>query len=148
MVQNWQYIPKQKENDHIFLFFALLFIYFLSGQTKMYLRTIKHFPGKFKVPEGHHSPKPAEILIFKIRLISFFKIVSIGRSKIGQLTFKQSIYGSPCLRKYLFMAASASFTLAGLFLGSSLIMLVSAMSDEFNSTSMSKVWHQGVQNKS
>ena len=37
------------------------------------------------------------------------------------------------------MAASASFTLAGLCLGSSLIMLVAAVSDEFNSTSVSQV---------
>ena len=42
------------------------------------------------------------------------------------------------------MAASASFTLAGLCLGSSLIMLVAAVSDEFNSTSVSQVTADNV----
>ena len=42
-------------------------------------------------------------------------------------------------RTHFFMAASSCFTLSGLCLGSSLIMLVSAMSDEFNSTSVSQV---------
>ena len=42
-------------------------------------------------------------------------------------------------RTHFFMVASSTFTLAGLFLGSSLIILVSAVSDEFNSTSVSQV---------
>ena len=42
-------------------------------------------------------------------------------------------------RTHFFMAASSTFTLAGLCLGSSLIILVSAVSDEFNSTSVSQV---------
>ena len=42
-------------------------------------------------------------------------------------------------RTHFFMAASSTFTLAGLCLGSSLIILVAAVSDEFNSTSVSQV---------
>lgn len=48
---------------------------------------------------------------------------------------------APLTRTHFFMAASSTFTLAGLCLGSSLIILVSAVSDEFNSTSVSQVNH-------
>ena len=40
---------------------------------------------------------------------------------------------------HLYMAASATFTLAGLALASALVMLVSAVSDEFHSTNVTTV---------
>jgi len=73
-------------------------------------------------------------VISRIRYCCVMAVISISLLVISSLL---TILGHTT-RTHFFMAASSCFTLSGLCLGSSLIMLVSAMSDEFNSTSVSQ----------